>query len=58
VRPKPSAALTVPKVVSRLEISSAVIDGVRPEIMSLLVMGVSRGLGSIVVCLHFGSTVY
>ena len=31
----------MPKVVSRLEISSTVIDVVRPEIMSLLVMGVS-----------------
>ena len=41
MRPKPSVALTVPKVVSRLEISSGVIDVVRPEMMSLLVIGVS-----------------
>lgn len=44
MRPKPSVALTVPKVVSRLEISSAVIDVVRPEMMSLLVIGVSESI--------------
>ena len=40
-RPNPSAALTVPKVVSRLERSSAVIAGVRPEIMRRLLIGSS-----------------
>jgi len=40
-RPNPSAAFTVPKDVNRLEISSAVIEDVRPEIISLLVTGVS-----------------